>query len=42
MPFVAAHESVSGTFETCSDVRSSVAIRGKADIEKAVLNKRVS
>jgi hypothetical protein len=31
-----------GTFETCQHVRSVVAIRGKADIEKAALNKGVS
>jgi hypothetical protein len=34
--------SASGTFETCWHVRSMVAIRGIADIEKAVLYKRVS
>ena len=31
-----------GTFETCQHVRSAVAVRGKADIEKAALNKGVS
>ena len=30
----AAHESGCGTFETCRDVRYSVAIRGKADITR--------
>jgi len=30
--FVAAHESVPGTNRTTSDVRSSVAIGGKADM----------
>jgi len=40
--FAAMHQSAHGTFETCSDVRSSGAIRGEADIEKAVLNDRVS
>ena len=34
--------SAVGTFETCQHVRSVVAIRGKADIEKAALNKRVA
>jgi hypothetical protein len=28
-----------GTFETCQHVRSAVAVSGKADIEKAALNK---
>ena len=31
-----------GTSETCQHVRFLVAIRGKADIEKAALNKGVS
>ena len=39
--FAAAHESVVGTFETCRDVRYSVAIRGKADITRTSSNRRV-
>lgn len=34
--------SASGRFETCQHVRFVVAIRGKADIDKAALNKGVS
>jgi hypothetical protein len=30
--FAAAHESGSGTFRTCRDVRSLVAIGGKAEV----------
>jgi hypothetical protein len=37
-----AETAAVGTFETCWDVRSMVAVKGIADIEKAVLNKRVS
>ena len=33
---------LAGTFETCQHVLSLVAIRGKADIGKAALNKGVS
>ena len=36
MRFAAVHESVCGTNRTSSDVRSSVAIGGKADMLKKV------
>ena len=32
--FAATHESAYGTFETCRDVRSMVAIGGKADVAR--------
>src|SRR6478672_13163325 len=32
--FVALHESLDGTFETCRDVRSMVVIGGKADVAR--------
>ena len=32
MRFAAVHESLVGTFETCSDVRCPVANGGKADM----------
>jgi hypothetical protein len=34
MLFAAVHESLVGTLETPRDVRSSVAIRGKADVTR--------
>ncbi len=34
MLFTALHESGIGTFETCRDVRSMVAIGGKADVAR--------
>src|SRR3981081_4228231 len=34
--FAALHEPVTGTFETSRDVRSSVAIRGKADVTRTL------
>ena len=39
--FAAVHESLVGTFETSRDVRSSVPIRGKADVARTVVRLRI-